>query len=120
MTKWVIFFTTVYLFGIIFGGLMEGSYLGSDEASLLEQTVGIQTYHVMGITIPRPSTEWVGALGKMMLWEYAFFRNPDGSPNEWAIVKWLIFLPISVGLMYTFAVTFIPILIQGVKAVKFW
>ena len=119
-TKWIVFLTAVYLFGTMFGGMMEGTYLESNEASLMESVIGIETYHIMGISIPKPNTEWLSSLGKMLLWDYAMFKNPNGTANEWAVVKWLLFIPISLGLMVTFVTTFIPILLQGIRAVKFW
>lgn len=118
--KWVIFLVSVYLLGSVFGGMVEGTYLETEETSLLEDVVGIETYHIMGIAIPKPSLDWLSSLGKMMLWEFAMFKNADGTPNEWALLKWVIFLPISLGLMYVLVTTFIPILLQGIRAVKFW
>lgn len=120
MTKWIIFLAAVYIFGAVFGGMVEGSFLGEDETSHLETVLDIETYTIMGISIPKPSTEWLSATADMLLWEYAFFYDEDGSANEWSIIKWLIFLPISLGLMYTFVVTFVPILLEGIRAVRFW
>lgn len=119
-TKWIVFLVAIYLFGVLFGGMIEGTYLGDDDASLLEEVIGVDSYSVMGISIPKPSTAWLTSLGKMMLWDFAFFKDVDGTPNEWAIIKWLLFIPISLGLMVTFVTTFIPILLEGIRAVKFW
>ncbi len=118
-TKWVVFFVMLYIFGTLFGTMMEASQF-SDQDTVMQEindALQINTWSVLGVTIPKPSTAWVNVFSKGLLWDFKFFKNPDGTPNDWALVKWVLFFPISIGMVVSLTVTFLPLILMGARAV---
>ena len=52
------------------------------------------------------ATPWLSALGDMVMFRYTFFEGP------WILVRWILFLPVSLGAMVGLAIT----LMQGITS----
>jgi len=117
--NWTVFFVMCYMFGTLFGCFMEAAQFSGEDTVIQEMqgAMEIDTWSVLGVTIPKPSTEWVNIFSKGLLWDFKFFQNADGSPNQWALVKWILFFPISVGMVVGLTTTFLPLILMGAKAV---
>jgi hypothetical protein len=115
--KWLVFFTMLFMFGSVFSSMLEADMFG-EQASGFGGMMNMETYTILGFTIPRPSMEWVNLIAEALMWDYNFFKDPDGTPNGWALLRWLLLFPISLGMITMFAITFIPMLLDGAKTLR--
>lgn len=107
MTKWVVFFTTLFIIGTLISGVMEMSYIGTTQTGIL--------YHLMndfrGINLSNPITgawtlisvgwSYIQNLWNVLWFNYAFFVGTA------SIIRIALFIPISVGFVVTLIITFI-------------
>jgi len=97
--KWIIFLLMVWVFGALFGLALEGLLPGGPE-----QTVFNTLINSKALT----ATSWFGkitgavtdlgmwiALGKIFIWDYSFWQGPL------EMVRWVFFLPISAGILFS-------------------
>jgi len=105
--KWIVFFVALWGFGAIFSGLIENVFLGGTTESVFETLMSFNITKdatIFGVfTIPVPNAEWVKALGKMFVWDFAVFEG------DYAIFRHLMLVPISIGMGVTFAITLMQI-----------
>lgn len=110
--KWIIGLATLFIAGTVLSGLLELQYLGSAEAGLFYRLT--HNYEAIEFTNPLvalgtfATVAWayIGDIWTMFIWDYAFFEG------SWSIFRYLIFWPISIGLI----VSLILAAIRGVSS----
>ena len=98
----------VWVIAALLGGLYEMSWLGSTEQSLLNKVLFYNIVTTEGIW---GTTELVGGpLGYMQaLWRMATFQFSFVT-GEYELIRWIIFAPLTVYLVYGLILTVIGIL----------
>lgn len=103
--KWIIFIVMVWVILALLGGIIEGAYLGSGEASVLNTMMnapiftGEGNFFVNAAATFFDSAFW-GALFTMLLFDFAMFEG------TMAIFQWLFFMPIAIGVIVSFSLAF--------------
>lgn len=95
--KWIIFLTTLWMFGSLFGLILEGAFPGEEEQTVLNTLMNCKVV---------TATSWLGkitgaitdlamwwALLKMFIWDFSFWQG------SLQLVRWMIFFPISIGIL---------------------
>lgn len=82
------------------GTLAEGAYLGTSETAKINVLTHPDWKHPI---------EFINALWTVLIMDFDFFNEGYGST-----VRWLIFLPISIGTMISFVLVIIPAMISAV------
>lgn len=96
--KWIIGLLMLFILAAIFSGIMEQTYVGTAEETILER--------LMSPNFPEFSSPlgaitgfisltwgWIQALWDVFTWNYAMYQG------DWAIVRWVFLLPLSIGLV---------------------
>jgi len=98
-TSWIVgLFTLLFAMALI-SGVMEMVYLGSTEQSRLwallhPQFVEFNNPLTFIVGFFNTAWSWLGNLFAVLSFDYAYFQD------EWAIVRWMIFFPISAGIVW--------------------
>lgn len=93
--KWLIIMAAVWIVGSIIGGTMSGTWFAGSETSTLNAVLTFQAFEIHQlwgiIPLPIPNMEWFGAIGDMIIWDFDIFEG------EWALVRYIVLLPVSFG-----------------------
>lgn len=108
--RWVIGLIAIFAICTIICNTLDQQdvYTGSDM-----QIIGnLTTQHSLGgatdstgspFSFINSAVDFFKNLWKIMVFDYSFFKNPDGSANEWAIVRYIVFWPLTIGMIFTLA-----------------
>jgi len=90
--RWLIGILTTFGILTLISGILEGTYLGPGEVSLLQEFVRPPIFD------PIKMIEWFGTLWRVLWFDYSFFYG------NWNIVKYVLFWPISAGVVVSVGV----------------
>jgi hypothetical protein len=106
--KWIIGLVAIWIVGALFSGIGEGIGVHPDEESAISILMNSSAYEmtdVFGvISLPVPNTEWLSAFAQIFTWDFAMFEG------SYAIVRWIILVPISIGILIMLSLTVIQII----------
>jgi len=111
--SWVAFFCWVFLGGSLLGAIIEESYLGGGEQSVLNQIAFWQViqeeqswgvWEVAGIPY-----QFFKGMFNMITWNFAFIQGTD-----WEIYKWFILGPFITAFVYGMIMTLVGIFTREV------
>ena len=70
MPRWIVFgfLIGVWILGILLGGIIEKTYFGGAETTVLQAVVTFDVWN----------PEWWGPLTTILLWDFALFESPIG------------------------------------------
>lgn len=111
-TSWFIGLIMLFVVFSVISGIMEMSYFGGGEASRIHTLLtGVQIpegVNFIGATIAFITQTWefIANLWHMFWFDYAFFQG------TWGIVRYIVFLPISIGLIVTLVLS----VVRGVSS----
>jgi len=98
-TKWLVALMTAFIVLSLLSGIIEQEYLGNSTAGLLSQVITrpevteVNNPLTFVATFVTQIWQILKVVWQAFTWDYAFF---DG---YWAIVRYAIFMPISVGMI---------------------
>lgn len=95
-TGWYIFFTVTFILTTIISTVGEMVWVGSEVAPLF---IALNPFRY-------GASAWVTAIADIVLFRYTFFSG------GWILVRWIFFLPISVGFIICLAIS----LAQGIAS----
>ncbi|KKN26132.1 hypothetical protein LCGC14_0877770 [marine sediment metagenome] len=103
--KWLIFLLTVWVFGGVFGLILEGGYLGDDQGSVINVLLNSKVITATGVLgkiagVFTDTAMW-GAIGSLLVWDFAFW---EGSLE---IVRWIIFIPVTIAMLFSMLMAWI-------------
>jgi len=55
------------------------------------------------LSLPVPNTDWFTAFGQIFIWDFGAFEG------DWSLIRWIFFVPISIGLGISLVLTLIQI-----------
>ena len=86
--KWIITLVTLFVVFTIICGIVDGTY-------------GVNPSKLSVLLLPdwKHITTWFGNLWDILWFNYSFFDGP------WVIVKYVLFWPVSIGLVVSFGAT---------------
>ena len=112
----MMFLAFVFIVGQLTCLFIEGSFFGQEEVDVVNSLTGYNTLQLSGggfWNIPKLAMGFITTgLPKMIMWDYSFL---DGG---WAMVKWLMLYPISIGVVWGLTMVFIGV-VQGVMSAFF-
>ncbi len=120
MVRFWMFITSVFLILTIMGGVFDESIvdLDDDDTALnkvMQLTVfSFKGFEIGGIPIkaPVPNTSFFAAATSLGTWNFNFF---EGDLN---IVRWMLWLPLTAGVIFTSVVTIGPVAIQAAGTLR--
>jgi len=100
--SWIIGLWMLFIGGALLSGILEMQYLGGSESvsgvfnSLMSvpSLANLNFLEIVGAVIGIV-WNWIQAFWDMLWWNYAFFDD------SWAIIKWILFYPLSVAMVVT-------------------
>lgn len=99
--KWIIFVVMLYGFGTLFGLILEGAFPGGEATGVLNTLINSKVLTATTLfgklTAAATDLAFWGAIINMLFWNFSFWQGPL------ALVKWLLFLPISAGVVIALA-----------------
>jgi len=101
--KWLIAIATLFVGMSLICGVIEGNYLGG--ASMFRLQVLMSLPFPLGETLPIP---WVRNLWGLLWFDYAYFQG------GWAIFKYALFWPISLGLVASYGLVLVEAAISAI------
>jgi len=111
--KLVMFMVFTFVAGSTFCLLMEGTYIGTEEVTIMNELTGYSVIQLSGSgawAVPKLAVGFLlHGLPKLLMWDYVFFSG------DWALVKWFLCYPISAGVVFGLIVLFIGA-VQGIFA----
>jgi len=110
--KWIVALVTIWIFGAVFGSIIEGVAIGSFEESTIGQLMSmgaLTNVEFFGLKIPVPDMSWLSAIKTMFLWDFGYFEG------DWGIIRWLFLVPISVGIGLVLILQFASLVIQALR-----
>ena len=90
----------------LLSGILEGAYLEGDETSTIRDFLRMDWANPL--VLPG---QLIGNLNKVLWFDYAFF---DG---EWAILRYIFFLPISIGVVISYGALLVQAAIVAIRGV---
>ena len=104
--KWLIGIFMLFAVLTVISGILEGTYLGTEETSLMRDAMSPPLTNIFAMpgwllrTVPR-----------VIFFDYAFFHG------EWRIFKYIFFWPIGIGVMASFCAILIQASIVAIRGV---
>jgi hypothetical protein len=74
--KWIMYIFFLNMFGILCSALVESAWFGTSGVTTLFSNWSVFT---MG--------DKLSAFGEILTWDYPFFKNYDGTANEFAVIR---------------------------------
>lgn len=115
--KLIMFCYFIFILGTLFSLMIEGTWLGSEEVTFVNQMTGLTSLEIQGAGIWQVPKQIGGfitnGLPKLITWNYSYLD--DGYA---ALFKWVFLYAISAGVVWGVVLVFIPIvqgLISGIR-----
>lgn len=104
------FYVTVWFFSTLICLVIEGSYLGSAESTVLNQLIPFTVVKVGGIVpIPCLNLSFFDGVWKLLTWDYAFY---DGG---YEVLRWTAMAMFSPGLAWGIGSFFTAVFAEFVR-----
>jgi len=104
--KWLIGIFMLFVVLTLISGVLEGTYLGTEETSLLRRAISPP------LERPWALPKWfLDTVPSVLFFQYAFFHG------EWRVFQYIFFWPISVGVMVSFGALLIQASIVAIRSV---
>lgn len=100
-SRWILFLYLSILVLMILSSIIEGNYITSTQNTLLTQMMGEKVNIVSKIYV----------FWKMTWFDFAFFKNPDGTANGLAVARYFLY-----GFSIAFWIVVVLQLMQGVSS----
>lgn len=78
--RWILVILVIFLAGAFFSSIIEQTYYGTTETSKISQLVDQST----------PVWDKVWTLWEISWFDFAMFKNADGTGNEIVWIRWLL------------------------------
>lgn len=102
-----------YIIAQVLCGIVDGSPMISDSSDLsgLASSSITSSQDTMGTpaTYVSMGSNFFSSLGKIVFFDYTIFRNPDGTANDFAIIRYLL-IAIGIAILIESAIVFRQIL----------
>lgn len=106
--KGIIFIVFVFFIGQAMCLLVDGTWIGTEEVSLMNSLTGYTTVEISEsgiLMLPKVAYGFfTEGLPKLIMWDYSFLQG------EAEAFKWFILYPISAGVVYAMAMMVISLL----------
>ncbi len=98
------FYTTVWFFSVVICMILEGSYLGSYQGSVLDDLMLFQRYNPWGlITLYLPNINFFRGIYRLLAWDYSFYSG------GYAIIRYFWMAVLMPGMAWGFYQVMLPI-----------
>lgn len=102
-TSWIIGIFTMFILLSLISGILEAQYLGGQEDQVdtftkLMSPPSFTSMNPLNVlwTVVTIGWHYLTAFWDMLWFNYAFFTG------GWTIIKWIVFFPISIGVVFSF------------------
>lgn len=102
--KWIMFIAGVFIIGNLFCLVMDGSWFGAEEESVMSALTGAQVQEVGGVWgVVSAAGSFLWGLVRMLFWDFSFLSG------DLEFLQWILAI-FTIGTIYGLLETFIPAL----------